>query len=130
MQLNDQIAKNTFDPEIVTYQTYFLYDDDGNFVEGKNIASNEKIPENATTQEPTKKVGDLVAMMVKPVFKKGKWVETANANDMIDSDTALRIEIVKQVAELQSVIKQQSVINANLTKELANIKQKEESDNG
>lgn len=130
MQLNDQIAKNTFDPEIVTYQTYFLYDDDGNFVEGKNIASNEKIPKNATTQEPTKKVGDLVAMMVKPVFKKGRWVETANASDMIDSDTALRIEIVKQVAELQSAIKQQSVINASLTKELANIKQKGESNNG
>lgn len=130
MQLNDQIAKNTFDPETVTYQTYFLYDDDGNFVEGKNIASNEKIPKNATTQEPTKKVGDLVAMMVKPVFKKGRWVETANASDMIDSDTALRIEIVKQVAELQSAIKQQSVINASLTKELANIKQKGESNNG
>lgn len=131
MELNDQITKDTFDNvENVTHQVYFLYDDNGNFTGGKVIASNEEIPKNATTKEPTKKVGDLVAMMTKPVFQNDEWVETATTDDMIDSETFMRIALVKQVADLQVATKQQSLINVNLTKQIANLMSKESEKNG
>lgn len=130
-ELNDQITKDMFgDVENVTYQTYFLYDDNGNFTEGKVIASNEEVPKNATTKEPTKKLGNLVAMMVKPVFRDGVWIESAKENETVDGETSTRIALVKQVADLQLAVKQQSLINANLTKQIADLKLKGSENNG
>lgn len=123
MELNDQITKDTFDNvEQATYQTYFLYDENGNFIGGQLVKTGEEVPKNSTLLEPTKKVGGLIATMSKPVFKNGQWVETASVSDLVAQDTVLRISVVKQIADIQVAIKQQNTINAELTKQIASLK--------
>ena len=92
-------------------QAYYVYDEQtGAYL---SACFDESVPTNATTVPPVIRYSETdQRAMIKPVWKDGKWVETANDTEKVSQQ--LLMQQAQQITMLQSMAMQQNQSNAKL----------------
>ena len=92
-------------------QAYYVYDEQtGTYL---SAGFDESIPTNATTVPPVIRYSETdQRALIKPVWKNGKWVETAN--DTEKASQQLLMQQSQQITVLQAMVMQQDQNNAKL----------------